>query len=472
MRIWPLLCGLAVGTGCAHFQPQPLAPDQSAARFDARRLDDPGLKSFLAQNAGGTPVDWPPAKWDLHSLTLAAFYFHPDLAVARAQWRVAQAGVMAAGARPNPSVSFSPSYDTQIPGNYSPWLVPLTFDIPIETAGKRGKRMAEARKEAESARWSFVSAAWQIRSGVRASLLDFSLAGRRAELLQRQFAAQTNIVKLLQGRFDAGAIARPELTLAQIALHKTQLDLSDARSKQTDARSRLAQALGISLAALEGVKLEFNYAAGEAETLNVTAARSVALRERADILGALADYATEEAGLRLQVAKQYPDLHLGPGYAWNNGNAGDNQWILGATLELPLLDQNQGPIAQAEAQRKLAAAKFAALQAQVCGQIDRAVAGVRVARAQLQTAGQLLAAESQQEKSAQAQLQAGAGDRLDLLNAQLESANAALTRLDNEEKLQSALGALEDALQQPADSLAAVIKRISPESPRGKESQP
>jgi outer membrane protein TolC len=461
LKIWPLLCGLAVVAGCAQFQPEPLAPEKSAARFDARRLDDPGLKSFLAETPGGAPAAWPVARWDLNSLTLAAFYFHPDLAVARAQWQVAQAGVLAAGARPNPTVSFSPSYDTQIPGNYSPWLIPVTFDVPLETAGKRGKRMAEAEKAAESARWSFVAAAWQIRSGVRAGLLEFSLAGHRAELLQNQFAAQTEIVTLLQGRLAAGAIARPELTLTQIARHKTQLDLSDARSKQADARSRLAQALGVSLAALDGVRLEFDAAAGETEALNATEARSVALRQRADLLGALADYAAAEAELRLQVAKQYPDLHLGPGYAWNNGSAGDNQWILGATLELPLLDQNRGPIAQAEAQRKLAAAKFVALQAQVCGQIDRALAGVRVARDQLRTADQLLAAETQQEQSAQAQFRAGASDRLDVLNAQLESANAALTRLDNEGKLQSALGTLEDALQQPADTLGAVIQRIS-----------
>jgi outer membrane protein TolC len=460
-KIRPLLCGIAAVAGCAHFQPQPLPPEKYAAQFDARRLDDPGLKSFLAQNAGGVPADWPRAQWDLNSLTLAAFYFHPGLAVARAEWRVAQAGVLTAGARPNPSVSFSPSYDTQIPGNYSPWLIPVTFDFPIEIAGKRGKRIAEAEKAAESARWSFVSAAWQIRSGVRANLLEFSVAGRRAELLQRQFAAQTDIVKLLQGRFDAGAVARPELTLAQIAQHKTQLDLSSARSQQADARGRLAEALGVSLASLDGLKFEFKYSAGEPEGLNSTEARGVALRQRADILGALADYAATEADLRLQIARQYPDLHLGPGYAWNNGNAGDNQWILGATLELPVLDQNHGPIAQADAQRKLAAARFVALQAQVCGQIDGAVARVRVAREQLRSTDQLIAAEKEQEKSARAQLEAGAGDRLDVLNAQLESANAALTRLDSEERLQSALGALEDALQQPADSLAAVIKHIS-----------
>ncbi len=70
---------------------------------------------------------------------------------------------------------------------------------------------------------------------------------------------------------------------------------------------------------------------------------------------------------------------------------------LGLTLELPILDQNQGPIAEAEARRKLAAAKFVELQSQVIGEIDRAVAGFRVAQEQLQTGNELLAAEQRQQ---------------------------------------------------------------------------
>lgn len=466
VRFYVCLCSLVVVAGCARFQPQPLSPEKSAAQFDARRLDDTGLKTFVAQSGlNNAPAEWPLEKWDLNSLTLAAFYFHPDLAVAHAQWRVAEAGVITARARPNPSVSFSPSYDTQIPDNPSPWIIPVTFDIPLETAGKRGKRIAEAEQNAESARLAFVSAAWQIRSNVRSSLLDYSLAKRRAALLQKQFAAQTNIVRLLQGQFAAGAVSRPELTLVQIALNKSQLDLNDARSRQSDARSRLAEALGVSLEALNGINFEFDFSEADAESLTSTEARSVALRERADILGALADYAATEADLRLQIAMQYPDLHLGPGYAWNNGNAGDNQWTLGATLTLPILDQNQGPIAEAQARRKLAAAKFMALQAQICGQIDRAVAGVRVAREQIRTTAKLIEAEQQQLKSAEAQVKAGAGDQQDLLNAQLELASAALTQLDNQDRLETALGTLEDTLQQPGDSIASVIQKLAANNP-------
>jgi outer membrane protein TolC len=461
-----------VFAGCTHYQPQPIAPDQTAAQLESRRLDAAGLKKFLEQNSGGELKSWPLEKWDLNSLTLVAFYFHPSLAVARAQWLVASAGLKTAGARPNPSVTLTPGYDTQIPGNYSPWLVPVTFDLPIETAGKRGKRLIEAEKISESARWNFVCAAWQIRRGVRASLLDFTIANRRAALLQKQFAAQKQMVKLLQGRFDAGEISRPELTTAQIALNKTQLDLSDASSKKSDAHSRLAQALGLSEVALAGQNLAFDFSTSGVKELTSAEARRVALRSRADILAALADYAAAEADLQLQVAKQFPDLHLGPGYAWNSGNAGDSQWSLGLTLELPMLDQNQGPIAEAEARRKLSGAKFLELQAQVIGEIDRAVAGWRVAVEQLQTGTEMLAAEQRQQKSAEAQLQTGAGDQLDLLTAQLELTNARLGQLDNEAKVQSAFGALEDALQRPGDSISAVIEKLSAENLNVQKSQP
>ena len=171
--------------------------------------------------------------------------------------------------------------------------------------------------------------------------------------------------------------------------------------------------------------------------------------------------------MRLEIAKQYPDLHLGPGYAWNSGNAGDNQWTLGLTLELPILDQNQGPIAEAEARRKLAATKFVELQSQVIGEIDRAVAGFRVAQEQLQTGNELLAAEQRQQKSAEAQVKAGAADRLDLLNAQLELSSTRLTQLDGEAKLQAAFGVLEDAVQSPLTMPRAALDAAANGSAHG-----
>jgi len=457
LKYCSIIMGISLLAGCARFQPQPISPEQNAAQLEARRLDDAGLKTFLEQNLDHELPGRPGQQWDLNSLTLAAFYFHPDLAVSRAQWRLAEAGVKTAGARPNPTVSVTPAYDSGIPGNFSPWMVPVTTDLPIETAGKRAKRLAEAQDVSRSAWWNLITTAWQVRSGVRAGLLDFTVARRRADLLQEQLSVQEQIVKLQQQRFDVGEISRPDLVTAQIALNKTRLDASDARIGLADARSRLAEAVGVGIAALEGEKLAFDFSGRAPRDMTSTAARRVALLGRSDILGALADYAAAQNDLRLQIARQFPDLHLGPGYAWNNGNAGDSQWELGLTLELPLFNQNQGPIAEAKARRELAAAQFTALQEKIIGQIDRAASGYRVAQGELKSVNALLAAEKRQEQSVEAQQNAGAADQLDLLSARLELDAAALDQLDGQARFQTALGALEDALQRPANAIGEAV---------------
>src|SRR5438034_10901210 len=170
---------------------------------------------------------------------------------------------------------------------------------------------------------------------------------------------------------------------------------------------------------------------------------------RSDVLSALADYAAAEAELRLQIAKQYPDIHLSPGYQYDQG---DNKWMLGIVLELPAFNQNQGPIAEARARRDEAATRFTEVQAKVISEIDRAGVAYRAAREQLTTTDALLAATQQQQQSAEAQLRAGAADPLDRLTAEFELGVAALAKLDARTAMQQSIGALEDALQQPIDS--------------------
>ena len=453
MKFWTTILAIGLLTGCVHFQPRPLAPEKSAAQLDARRLDTAGLKDFVVAHAGGAIQDWPPAQWNLNSLTLAAFYFHPDLAVVRAQWQVAAAGVTTAGGRPNPTVTIGPGYNFSAAAGINPWMPFGSVDLPIETAGKRGKRVAEAQNLTEAARWDYVSAAWQIRSGVRAAWLEMGAAQKHIAWLQKQSATQSEIVRRLQQRLEAGSISRPELTVAQIAAAKTRIDFSAAQSKLADARLRLAEALGLPLAALEGIEFQpefkesFSFDPASAEV------RRAALLGRSDIRAALAGYAAAEDNLRLEFAKQYPDLHLNPGYQFDQG---DNKWTLGLTFELPVLNQNHGPIAESKAKRELAAAKFLQLQAQVIAAIDRAVAGLAAARSQLQTAGSLLDAAERQQKSVAAQVAAGSAEQLDLLNAEMELNAVRLARLDGEAQMQSAVGALEDALQRPADDFDAV----------------
>lgn len=384
-------------------------------------------------------------------LTLAAFYYHPDLDLARTQWEAAEAGVITAGGLPNPSVGFVPEFNANAASGISPWKLTPTFDIPIETAGKRGYRIDQAQHLSEAARLNIATAAWQVRSRLKAKLLDLYAANERASLLGKQQDDQEEIVKLLEQRLEAGEASQPDVTQARISLQQTRLALRDAQKQAADARVQVASALGLPTDALGGVDLSFA-TFKRIPTINDLPPETVrreALFNRPDILRSLAEYAASQSALQLEIAKQYPDIHLGPGYSWDQG---DNKWSFGISLTLPVLNQNQGPIAEAEANRKQAVARFAALQSGVIGEIDRSLIGYGGALQKLATADALIAEQKKQLQSVEELFKAGGSDRVALGGARLELDSIELSRLDTFVTVQQSLGLVEDSMQRPVET--------------------
>jgi cobalt-zinc-cadmium efflux system outer membrane protein len=435
--------------GCVHYQARPIDPAQTAESFAARRLDEPGLGTFVETNAEPRP-DWPPSRWDLEALTLAALYFQPDLDVARARWAVAQGGLAAAGERPNPSVTGGPGYNTTTK-TPTPWIPLVGFDIPIETAGKRGHRMAEAAHRAEAARLDLASTAWQVRSQVRSALVDLGGAEEETALREAQQGLHEDNVRLLTLQWEAGAISAFELAQARLAADTSRLALRDAERRRDESRVRLARAVGVPAGALEGVTLSFEGLDAFPPEETLGAARAQALLHRTDILSALSSYAATQEALQLEIAKQYPDIHLGPAYEYDQG---DNKWSLGIGITLPVFSRNRGPIAEAEARREAAAAGFAALQARVLSEIDGAVVGYRGARRQETEAQELVAHLEKEEVTARAIFDLGEISRSDLVALQLQLGATSLARLDAVTRARQALGGLEDALQSPLPASA------------------
>jgi outer membrane protein TolC len=281
---------------------------------------------------------------------------------------------------------------------------------------------------------------------VRKALLDLSAAERKMALIDEATSKQAEVLKLLVERIKAGAVSSLETTQPRLLAAQLRLQGSDAAKAAALARASLAESLTMSTNGLSGAK--FSFAAFEMVPGRAVSHRRAALTHRADVLAALADYASAEAALRLEIAKQYPDIHLNPGYQLD---AGENKWALGLGLTLPILNQNKGPIAEAEAKRKEAAAKFDAVQAKVLADCDRAAAGVAAARAKLATTDELLAEQDRQIDILQRVLAAGEGDRIALLSAEVERATMRISRLDALTELHAALGALEEATQTPLD---------------------
>ncbi|WP_413437655.1 TolC family protein [Sulfuriferula sp. GW1] len=461
----PLFVVMVTLAGCASYAPRPLSPQATASAFEARTLSDPGLENYLAAHLPRTGQAESSHTWDLNKLTLAALYYHPDLEVARAQQNVAKAGVQVSRQRPNPSLNLTPAYNANAIAGMSPWILGTMLNFPIETAGRRGYREAQANHQLDDARFHVAEVAWQVRSHVRGRMLDYDAALREAAILKQTLALRENLLQAVQRRLAAGEAGQAEVDTEQAALADVRLQLDKAWGRGAAARVALAAAVGVPVAALDSVKLSFaafNRPLSAAQ-IPAPAVRRAALTNRADLLAALARYEVSQSALQLEIARQYPDLQIGPGYKWDQGA---NKWSLGISLTLPLFNQNQGQIAQATAQRELAAARFTALQTRAIAQTGQALADYRAALAALDSAQSLAAIQQLRAQSAQRQFSSGYIDHLALDQARLQTLAAENTRLTASIQAQRALGALEDAVQQPLDGSIQITDPALPDPRR------
>ncbi|MGA2586408.1 MAG: TolC family protein [Candidatus Aminicenantales bacterium] len=467
-RLWRIVSlGLIVTFfwGCVRYQPKPVSAARVLEDFEARRLDAPELKNHLF--AARVVSEWPPASWDLKALTLAALYYHPDLDVARAQWGAALAGRISAGERPNPTVTPMIGYNsTTLVSEITPWIPEIALQIPIETAGKRGIRISEARHLSEAARWSIFSVAWDVRSRVRQGLLDLYTAQETETLQTKLLDIQSENVRLLELQFGVGEVAAFDVTQARIALANNRLAALETSKQKAQARIRLADALGVPAVALDGFKLSFDIFEHPPSEIPQRDAGRQALLNRSDILGALSEYAASQAALQLEIAKQYPDINIGPGWQLDQT---DHKWTLGLSLVLPIFSRNKGPIAEAEARRTESAARFLTLQAKALGDLDVAIAASRAAVQNAKIADELFAFLKKQEESAKTRWQLGDISKLEWLGLQLELGSSALARLDALIKVQEAVGQLETAMQSPLDKAEWILDTPRRDSGEKKE---
>lgn len=206
------LAAILAAGGCSPYEPRPLIPATTGTLLQARTLADPGLAQFLANQHLRGAANSTAADWDFESLAAVAVYFHPDLALARAQLSAANAAELTAGGRPNPTITLSGGFNSSALPGIIPWFPGLTFDVPIETAGKRTYRRTKAAFLTAAAWPHLWETAWTLRRTLRLALFDLALAQRRVGLLQEQSRLEARRGQSLAQRLAAGIATRPEMT--------------------------------------------------------------------------------------------------------------------------------------------------------------------------------------------------------------------------------------------------------------------
>jgi cobalt-zinc-cadmium efflux system outer membrane protein len=439
-RTASLLLTLAAA-GCARYRPQPVDPAAFPAAYRERRLDDSAVVAYVARWS-----EAPAQKlWSDRQLALAALILRPDLARARAQWRTALAGERSAGARPQPGVQAD--VERAVSGNdgQSPWVVSLAGLLTLELGGKRSARLQQARARTAGVESELHLTFWQVVQETRLAALGAVLAAAELDGAERELDAVARVLGFERERFAEAALTSSELARTGTELQDARAAVASARRGVLDARARLAGMIGVPPGALDSVQVTVSPTADceVVDSLGADSLESMALSHRAEVGQALAGYAAAEAALHLQVARQYPDLDLGPGFIWDQGV---HRWTVALAAPALLAFRSRAPIAEAVAARSAAAARIAEVQDSILVQVGASAAGCRGGRLEQVGADSQVVAARRARALAEAAYQRGETTRLDAALAELGVLRAERASRAADRTLRSAALALDAAL--------------------------
>ena len=315
----------------------------------------PGLAQAPAQ---------PATRLSLAQARETAFARSPSLRVARAAVAGVRAALTTSGTYPfNPVLEGTLARRTAPDGTGTDRGLALSQEI--ELGGQVGKRLAAGRADLAAAEKTLLHAARLLAGQVENSYAE-AVKGR--ELLK----IDTVDVELAQThrqharkRLEAGAGTQIEDNLAQATLGRAERRLRSSEAAYMEARSILAEAIGLGMVVLPEPTESFPDLPPEPPPLSVLLA--AAIENRADIQAFEEAKAAAQARVRLARSEALPNLVLGGFYDREGG--GDKIVGVSVGIGIPIFNRNQGGIAARQAELERTAAEKASLELQLAVQL-------------------------------------------------------------------------------------------------------
>ena len=308
--------------------------------------------------------------------------FARNLSVEAAKHRLeaARAERIAAQLRPNPSLTVGAD-QLKVSGPTATgelYEASATVSQPIELGDKRARRrdvaeLTVAVAEAQVAEVVHLRLVEAKRAFYEAVLARDGLA--RARTVRESY---DQLVGSTQTRFDAGDVAEGELIKARLERARADVAVAQSGLSLRQAIIRLLDLLGdADFAPEREIVGDLTVPSAPPQLVEL---RAIAARERQSLVAAerSADLATRR--LALERSKATPDVSPFLGYH----RVGENNTVLfGFMIPLPLSDRNQGAIARAVAEEKVAQTETARHRQRVLADVESAWAGWQTARARV-----------------------------------------------------------------------------------------
>jgi outer membrane protein TolC len=314
---------------------------------------------------GNAPFD-PEDGLTLEEGRLVALAFNPRLRIARLRLDRAQVTALHSGVGEDPDLSLSLLRITEATSD--PWIINpgLTFTIPL--SGRLGAERSHAAASQRAAERRALEAEWDVSHDVRKAWAEWTAARLRVEETERLLASMETLVETASRLAETGEIQRTEASLFTVDEARRRNRLLGLQGEERAAEQRLRSHLGLAPEA-PVTFLPFLEA-----TRPVTATGDEISARNPGLARLRLEYEVAEEGLRREIRKQIPDLHLGPQYESDEGQS--RVGFLGG-IPIPLLNANRKAIAEARVDRELARAAFETEYELLVGRWAAATAGVR-----------------------------------------------------------------------------------------------
>lgn len=370
----------------------------------------------------------PPAVVDLPAVLQLVREVSPRLALERLNVRGAEANRIAAGAYPNPTLS----YGQYRPASGQRTLFDAnrqnetTIELPLLLNGQRGARIEKAEREIEAARARVASGASTLAAEAGAAYLALLAAQEKEVLLNGMLAELARLRDIIAGRADLGAASRYDVTRIEVEVGSFRTKLADAQADIADRAGNLAALLGIAhwqpkaggrLGPLQ--RPEASYEATHERVLASPAARA-----------AQEDEKVAQSSVALAQRERAPAVSLSAGRSWTSAPFGSANF-LGLSVEIPIFDTRRGPLAKAEAEASQASLRRELATAEVAANLERYANVIRarelaLARFDKEAAGRLPQLKEMSENA----YRLGRGSIFDLIDAARSRHELQQTRTD------------------------------------------
>lgn len=282
---------------------------------------------------------------------------HPALQAGAGRVTASEGQRVQAGLRPNPRFVFQTenlrAHGTP-PFSFSQDADTFAYvNQPLETAGKRARRVDVAEAGINRARLEQELLRRLIAARVKQSYWRAAGARKVVDLLRENGRTFQQIVEYHQIRVREGAMAEADLLRVRLESDRLAIAANTAALEAERDRIQLLREMGRG----EFPDVVLTDPLESPPPAGVDASEARALEERLEVRIARQSVDRARAVLRLEQAAAKPDVDAILGY---KRNSGFNTLMGGVQVELPWAKRNQGNIAAAAAEVKVAEAEMAA----------------------------------------------------------------------------------------------------------------